>query len=181
MFSIIGWVAAILLLGSVVYSSLYHLRNYHIQKKKILKGEVGEVYEKLHKEVKWGTLFRIQIVKVIVALILIYVLTSGIEPKTNNQNGWSEKNKETFFEGCRGNAPILGMTDEQMLAYCKLVLERLIKAVPNPDKLEGDLLPEDLVRRIQTEALTELSLVNKDNSINRIHSDQLQTKASAAK
>ena len=52
MFSVIGWVAVAWFLGSVVYSSLYHLRNYQNQKKRILKREVGEVYEKLHKEVK---------------------------------------------------------------------------------------------------------------------------------
>jgi hypothetical protein len=168
MFSVIVWVAVTWLLGSVVYSSLFHLRNYQVQKKRISTGEVGEVYTKLHKEMNWGTLFTIQIVKVIAALFLIYVLTSGTETKTFNQfnqNDWTEKNKQAFFEGCKGNVPILGITEEQMDSYCKLVLEKLIKAAPNPDKLEGDLLPEDLVRRIQIEALEELGL-NKKGSAN---------------
>ena len=116
---------------------------------------------------KWGSLFTIQIIKVIVALMLIYFLTSGKEIKTINQNGWNEKNKMAFFEGCRGNVPILGMTEEQMEAYCKLVLKKLIKAVPNTDKFEGNLLPEDLVRRTQREALEELGLINKGNANNR--------------
>lgn len=55
MFSVIGWLVVTLLLGSVVYSSLFHLRTYQVQKKRILAGEVGEVYAKLHKELKWGT------------------------------------------------------------------------------------------------------------------------------
>jgi len=181
MFSIIGWIAVICLLGSAVYSSLFHLHAYQVQRKRILSGEVGAVYGKLHKEMKWGTLFTIQIIKVIVALILIYVLTSGKESKTINQTGWTEKNKMAFFEGCKGNVPIRGMTEEQMDAYCKLVLEKLMKAVPNPDKFKGDLLPENLVRRIQIEALEELGLANKGNANNRIHSDQLQPAASAAK
>lgn len=181
MFLVIGWVAVSWLLGSVVYSSLYHLRTYQAQKKRILTGEVGEVYAKLHKEMKWRTLFTIHIVKVIVALMLIYVLTSGKETKTINQNGWTEKNKKAFYEGCRGNVPILGITEKQMDVYCKLVLEKLIKAVPNPNKSEGDLLPEDLVRRIQIEALEELGRINKGNANNRIHSDQLQPAASVAR
>ena len=161
MFSIIGWVAVACLLGSVVYSSFFHLRTYQVQKKRISTGEVGEVYTKLHKEVKWGTLFIIQIVKVIAALLLLYVLTSGNETKTFNQNDWTEKNKQAFLEACKGNVPVLGMTGEQMDSYCNLVLEKLIKAVPNPDKLEGDLLPENLVRKIQIEALEELGLYKK--------------------
>jgi len=176
MFSVIGWVAVTWLLGSVAYSSLFHLRNYQVQKKRISTGEVGEVYEKLHKEVKWGTLFTIQIVKVIAALFLIYVLTSGTETKTFNQNDWTEKNKQAFFEGCKGNVPISGMTEEQMDSYCKLVLEKLIKAVPNPDKLEGDLLPEDLVRRIQIEALEELGL-DKKGSANKANSADAKSRA----
>ena len=169
MFSVIGWVAVIWLLGSVIYSSFFHIRTYRVQKKRILTGEVGEVYAKLHKEMKWGTLFTIQIIKVIVALMLIYVLTSGNDIKIFNQNGWTEKNKMAFFEGCKGNLPIRGMTEEQMDVYCKLILEKLMKAVPNPDKFEGDLLPENLVRRIQIEALEELGLVNKGNA-NKPHS-----------
>jgi len=176
MFSIIGWVAVACLLGSVVYSSLFHLRNYQVQKKRISTGEVGEVYAKLHKEMNWGTLFTIQIVKVIAALFLIYVLTSGTETKTFNQNDWTEKNKQAFFEGCKGNVPIFGMTEEQMDSYCKLVLEKLIKAVPNPDKLEGDLLPEDLVRRIQIEALEELGF-NKKGSANKANSADAKSRA----
>ncbi|MBW2302030.1 MAG: hypothetical protein JRF46_17380 [Deltaproteobacteria bacterium] len=176
MFSVIGWVAVIWLLGSVIYSSFFHIRTYRVQKKRILTGEVGEVYAKLHKEMKWGTLFTIQIIKVIVALMLIYVLTSGNDIKIFNQNGWTEKNKMAFFEGCKGNVPILGMTEEQMDSYCKLVLEKLIKAVPNPDKLEGGLLPEDLVRRIQIEALEELGLVNKGNA-NKANSADAKNRA----
>jgi len=164
MFSVIGWVAVTWLLGSVVYSSLFHLRAYQVQKKRVLTGEVGEVYAKLHKEMKWGTLFIIQIVKVIVALMLIFVLTSGKEAKTINKNGWTEKNKEAFFEACSGNVPILGMTEAQTYAYCYLVLEKLIKTIPNPDKFEGDSLPEDLVRRIRIETLEELGLVDKGNA-----------------
>jgi len=155
MFLVIGWVAVIWLLGSVIYSSFFHIRTYRVQKKRILTGEVGEVYAKLHKEMKW--------------LMLIYVLTSGNDVKIFNQNGWTEKNKMAFFEGCKGNIPIRGMTEEQMNAYCKLILEKLMKAVPNPDKFEGDLLPENLVRRIQIEAFEELGLVNKGNT-NRPHS-----------
>ncbi len=176
MFSVIGWVAVAWLLGSVVYSSFFHLRAYQVQKKRISTGEVSEVYTKLHKEMKWGTLFTIQIVKIIAALLLIYVLTSGKETKTFNQNDWTEKNKQAFFEGCKGNVPILGMTGEQMGSYCKLVLEKLIKAVPNPDKLEGDLLPEDLVRTIQIEALEELGL-NKKGNANKANSADAKSRA----
>ena len=182
MFSVIGWIVVAWLLGSVVYSSLFHIRTYRVQNKRILTGEAGEVYTKLYKEMKWGTLFTIQIIKVVVALMLIFFLTSGGNKiKSINQNGWTENNKMAFFEGCMGNVPILGMTQGQMDAYCNLVLEKLIKAVPNPDKLEGDLLPEDLVRRIQREALEELGLINKGNANNRIHPDQLQPAASAAR
>lgn len=181
MFSVIGWLAVAWLLGSVVYSSLFHIRSYRVQKRRILTGEVGEVYAQLHKEMKWGTLFIVQIIKGIVALMLIYFLIGGKENKIDNQNGWTEKYKMAFFGGCMGNVPILGMTEEQMDSYCNLVLKKLIKAIPNPDNLEKDLLPEDLVRRIQLEALEELDLIIKGNANNRIHADQLQPAASAAR
>lgn len=96
--------------------------------------------------------------------MLIYALTSGKETKSIDQNGWTGINKEPFFEACSENTPILGMTEAQTYAYCDLVLEKLIKTIPNPDKFEGDLLPEDLVRRIRKEALEELGLVDKGNA-----------------
>jgi len=72
--TIIGWLIVVWLIGSVLYSSQFHLINYLRQKQRIKAGEVGELYEKLHKELNWRSLIIAQVAKLAVVVALLFIL-----------------------------------------------------------------------------------------------------------
>lgn len=71
---IIGWLVVIYLFGSVIYSTQFHLGNYLLQKQRIKSGEVGGAYKQLHKQTNRGILIFIQLIKLIVAISVAYLL-----------------------------------------------------------------------------------------------------------
>ena len=73
-FKILGWLFAILLFGSIIYSIKFHLGNYLLQKQRIKNKEVGEVYESLHKQMNWGSLILMQVAKLTITIFLLYLL-----------------------------------------------------------------------------------------------------------
>jgi hypothetical protein len=66
---IIGWLFVIGLIGSAIYSSLFHIGNFFRQKRKI---QNGEVYTRLHKQFNWKFLIVTQFIKLFVAGLIIY-------------------------------------------------------------------------------------------------------------
>lgn len=119
---------------------------YFRQRKRIQKGEVGQIYETLHKQTNWGTLITIQIVKIVLIIIVATFLLSPNKNSSKQSTGWSYSVKSRFIEGCKENSPIGGMTQKEMDIYCSCVLEKTIKQYPNPKLVEGDL-PQDFVAR----------------------------------
>lgn len=71
MIKFLGWLFAIWLLGSIIYSTKFHLGNYLLQKHRIKNKEVGEVYERLHKQINWNSLILVQLIKIVIIVFLI--------------------------------------------------------------------------------------------------------------
>ena len=151
----LGWLSVLWLLGSTIYSIIFHLKAYSRQSKRIQKGEVGKIYETLHKQTNWGTLIIIQIIKIVfVIAIAIFLLSPNIN-SSKQGIAWSYNAKSKFIEGCKGNSPTGGMTQKEMDIYCSCVLAKIIKQYPNPQLVEGDL-PQEFVTRVGIECLKEI-------------------------
>ncbi len=61
--TIIGWIAVVWLLGSFLYSSKFHIKNYLLRKQRIKAGEPDTAYERLHKELNYSFLKIVKIGK----------------------------------------------------------------------------------------------------------------------
>ncbi len=71
--------------------------------------------------------------------------------------GWTEEAKSGMLEGCMGNKPLKGMTNQETKDYCDCILTKTIKEYPNPDNIEGDL-PPNFVRNSGIECLKQTGL-----------------------
>lgn len=82
---------------------------------------------------------------------------------------WTEKIKSEFLQGCIGNIPISGMSNENAQDYCSCVLEKTMENYPEPEDINGQL-PWDFVvktgvdcaERIETFDTTENNSFNSD-------------------
>ena len=111
---LVGWLFILWLSGSTIYSTIFHLKAYFRQRNRIQKGEVGPIYETLHKKTNWGTFITIQIVKIVLVIIVATYLLSPSKNSSKQTTGWSYSVKSRFIEGCIANSPIDGMTQKEM-------------------------------------------------------------------
>ena len=155
MIEIILTVIVIWLLGSAIYSTQFHLINYFRGKNREDIRELNGVVQKLSSEMRAGFIRRvlwIQIVKVLVASSIIYILVFGYpyDKVATNNNGiqdrtkWTEGIKARFLQGCIEGVPIPGMTNENIQNYCSCVLEKTMYAYPEPEDI-NDRLPWNFI------------------------------------
>ena len=152
---IIGWLFVIGLIGSAIYSSLFHIGNFLRQKGKIQNGEVGEVYARLHKQFNWKLLIVIQLIKLSIAGLIIYFFLIPSNGILNSTSNWTHEIKREFIAGIKGSKPIKGFTQEQMNEYCNFVLNRVMQEYPDPEKIQ-DKLPDEFVLKVQREYYNKL-------------------------
>lgn len=77
MIKIIGWLLVSWLLGSTIYSIKFHLGNYLREKQEIVNTknkENKEIIKFMHKQMNWGLLVIIQIIKAVIAIFILYFL-----------------------------------------------------------------------------------------------------------
>lgn len=77
MIKIIGWLLVSWLLGSTIYSTKFHLGNYLREKQEIIntkKKENKKIVKFMHKQMNWGVLVIIQIIKAVIAIFILYFL-----------------------------------------------------------------------------------------------------------
>ncbi|MCD4693142.1 MAG: hypothetical protein K8R79_09520 [Calditrichales bacterium] len=99
---IISWVFVIGLIGSAIYSSLFHIGNFLRQKRKIQNGEIGEVYISLHKQFNWKFLIVIQFIKLFIAGLIIYFFLIPSNGTLNSTSNWTHEIKKEFIAGIKG-------------------------------------------------------------------------------
>jgi len=62
------------LIGSTIYSFLFHIGNFFRQNRKIQKEKTGEVYTSLHTQHNWKALIFFQFIKLTIAGLIIFFL-----------------------------------------------------------------------------------------------------------
>lgn len=70
---LIGWLFVFWLIGSALYSTLFHFSSFRRQRERIESGEAGEIYKRLHQDFNWKFLFGMQIIKIGIALLIIFL------------------------------------------------------------------------------------------------------------
>jgi len=144
---IVLWFILLWLIGSVIYSTRFHISNFLNRKKKIKSEEVGELYESIHGRFNIK-LVLLQTVKLFLAGLIFYFLLDW-DNSSSDEAIWTEEKQQWFLEGCKGEEAIKGWSQIETDEYCDCFLEKLIEVIPDPTIYEGGNLPESIVREIQ--------------------------------
>lgn len=168
---ILGWILVLFLSGSLLYSIKFHLGNYLSQRRKIKTGEVGEIYEQMHKEVNWAVIIFIQFAKLFLVILLLTYLLNGqiiISENTTNKDQqetikWTEEIKTEFVEGCTGNTSYLGISKKHTLDYCNCVLAKTMEKYPDPEVIKTRV-PWDFVVESGVDCIEKINRYDKDKT-----------------